>query len=69
VIEELRQRARDSRKGLIAEYWRPSGIWHLWEILVPAVVVIEEVAPAAERETYVPRWVLYREDAERARMT
>jgi hypothetical protein len=68
VIEELRHRARGLREGLMTEYWRPSGVWHLWEVLVPSLVVIEEVAPASERETYVPRWVLYREDSRRARM-
>jgi hypothetical protein len=68
VIEELRQRARGSRNALIAEYWKPSGVWHLWEVLVPSLVVVEEVTPASELETYVPRWVLYRQDRERARM-
>jgi hypothetical protein len=69
IIEELcqRMRARGPRKELIREYWNPSGIWYLCEVLVPSLIVIEEVASASERDTYVPRWVLYREDAERAR--
>jgi hypothetical protein len=67
IIEELRQRVHGSRKGLIGEYWMPSGGWYLWEVLVPSLVVIEEVAPASERETYMPRWLLYGKDVERAR--
>jgi hypothetical protein len=71
VVEELRQRLGAigwRGDGLVQEYWSPSGIWHLREILVSSLVVVEEVAPASDREVYVARWVLYREDAERARL-
>jgi hypothetical protein len=68
IIEELRQRIRDGRpfEALVREYWTPTGDWHLQEVLVPVLTVIEEVPPASERERYVPRWILYREDGERA---
>jgi hypothetical protein len=65
VIERLRQCGGGSAE-LIREYWSPSGVWHLKEMLVSSLVVVEEVPPASDRDVYVPRWVLYREDSERA---
>jgi hypothetical protein len=68
VIEELSRRIREGRpfEALAREYWTPTGIWHLREVLVPSLVVIEEVPPASEREIYVLRWVLLRKDDDRA---
>jgi hypothetical protein len=69
VLEELSGRLRTggSLEALVREYWEPTGLWHIREVLAPSLLVIEEVPPASGRETYVPRWVLYRKDGERAR--
>lgn len=68
VLEELRRRSRAGGllDALIREYWQPTGLWHIRELLAAAVRVIAEVPPASDRETYIPRWVLYRQDRERA---
>jgi hypothetical protein len=65
VIQELYRRGVP-HDGLVREYWAPSDGWHIQEVLVPSLVVLEEVEPLSQREIYVPRWVLYRQDAERA---
>jgi hypothetical protein len=66
VIEELHRR-HPPQAELIREYWAPSDGWHIHEVLTYSLVIVEEVALLREREIYVPRWVLYRRDAERAR--
>lgn len=70
VVEELCRRVQTGGplESLVREYWKPTGIWYIQEVLVSSLVVIEEVPPASEREIYIPRWVLYREDLERAQM-
>jgi hypothetical protein len=66
VIEELHRRDLPHEE-LIREYWAPSGGWHTYEVLTSSLVVVEEVALLRKQEIYVPLWVLYRQDAERAR--
>jgi hypothetical protein len=66
VVEELRRRGAP-HESLVREYWSPSDGWHIQEVLAPSLVVLEEMAPVSQREIYVPRWVLYRQDTERAR--
>lgn len=71
VVEELcrRLQAGAPLEPLTREYWEPTaGIWHLTEVLAPALTVVEEVPPASEREVYVPRWVLYQRDCDRAQL-
>jgi hypothetical protein len=70
VMEELEKRlaAGIPAEGLVREYWDPTGRWRLKEILAPAFTVLEEVPAASERDTYVPRWVHYNEDRERAQL-
>ena len=69
VVAEVarRLRAKLSVETLLGEYWRPSGLWHLREVLVPSLVVVEEVQPVSDRDAYIPRWVLSQEDERRAR--
>jgi hypothetical protein len=69
VLRELGRRVRTggSLESLVRQYWQPTGVWYIREVLVRSLVVIEEVPPASDRDAYVPRWVLYREDNERAR--
>lgn len=69
VLEELQRRvvAHSQVQPLIREYWEPTGSWQLNEILAPSLTVTEEVTPASEAETYIPRWVRYNEDRSRAR--
>lgn len=70
VVAEVvrRLRAGLGLETLLGEYWRPSGFWHLREVLVPSLVVVQEVQPVSEREAYIPRWVLSKEDERRARV-
>jgi hypothetical protein len=51
---------------LVGEYWQPSGQWWLQELLTPSMRVLEQVAPASERDIYLKRWVHYHQDWERA---
>lgn len=53
-------------EGLVREYWAPTGQWRLNELLAPSFTVLEEVSAASERDTYLPRWVHFNEDCERA---
>ena len=70
ILEEIQNRLMrgDSVQPLIREYWAPTGHWHLREILAPYLVVEQEIAPVSEAEAYVPRWVQYKEDRERAQV-
>ena len=70
ILEEVRSRLLrgDSLQSLVQEYWAPTGHWHLREILAPYLAVGQEIAPASEAQTYVPRWVRYNEDCERAQL-
>lgn len=70
LVEELcrRMQAGAPVEPLIREYWEPTGIWHLTEVLALSLTVVEEVPPASEREVYVPRWVLYQRDCDRAQL-
>jgi len=67
--EELRIRmlAGASLAPLIREYWLPTGVWQLKEILAPNFRIVRETAPSTERDTYVRRWVHYNQDRARAR--
>jgi hypothetical protein len=69
LYEELRIRmlAGASLAPLIREYWLPTGIWQLKEILAPNFTIVRETPPPTERETYVRRWVHYNQDRARAR--
>jgi hypothetical protein len=55
-------------EGLVREYWAPAGRWLLNELLAPSFTVLNEVPAASERDTYLPRWVHYNEDCERAQL-
>jgi hypothetical protein len=52
---------------LIREYWEPTGTWYVQEILARSLTILEEVPATSERDVYVPRWVHYCRDGERAR--
>lgn len=69
ILEELRERmqAGGALDPLIREYWQPTGVWHIKEVLAGSLLVIAQVPAVSDREAYVPRWVLYRADRERAR--
>jgi hypothetical protein len=69
ILEEVQRRLAEgiAVHSLVEEYWRPTGTWHLKEILARFMLVEEEVRPASEAATYIPRWVWYDEDLERAR--
>ncbi len=69
ILEELQRRvlARSEVESLIREYWQPVEPWHLKEVLAPSLTIMEELTPASEAETYIPRWVRYNEDRGLAR--
>lgn len=70
IIGELQNRLTAGRTAqiepVIREYWKPTGIWHLQEVLAPSLTVLEEVPAAPERDIYKLRWVQYNLDRERA---
>ena len=70
VVEELQKRVTTGGelRQLVGEYWEPTGVWHLSELLAPWFSVIEEVPAALEREIYMPMWVSYCKDQERAQV-
>jgi hypothetical protein len=53
-------------EALIGEYWRPTGIWHLQEILAERLAILEEVPATPYRDVYLRRWVHYNLDRQRA---
>jgi hypothetical protein len=69
VIDELQNRAAEKTRlePPVGEYWEPTGIWHLLEILAHCKGLLEEVRVAAERDVDIRRWVQYNQDRERAR--
>ena len=71
VITELRDRLDGAPESpveaLIQQYWRPTGIWHLRELLAASLTVLEEVPATSECDVYIRRWVHYNQDLERAR--
>jgi hypothetical protein len=72
VIGELQNRLAAGRAAqvelVIREYWEPTGIWYLQEVLAPSLTVLEEVPAATERDVYKLRWVQYNQDCERAQV-
>ena len=70
IIGELQNRLAAGRAAqvepIIREYWEPTGMWYLQEVLAPSLTVLEEVPAATERDVYKLRWVLYNQDCERA---
>lgn len=70
VIDELQARLEAASAAtiepLVAEYWAPSGAWHVQELLTHSLTVLEEVPAASERDIYIHRWVHYHQDRERA---
>jgi len=70
IIGELQNRLAAGRTAqigaVIREYWQPTGLWHLREVLAPSLTVLEEVPAATERDIYKLRWVQYNQDCERA---
>lgn len=71
VIDVLDQRLEAAASGrtiepLICEYWRPTGIWHLQEILAERLTILEQVPATPYRDIYLRRWVQYKLDRERA---
>jgi hypothetical protein len=72
VIGELQNRLAAGRAlqvgPVIQEYWEPTGIWHVQEVLAPCLTVLEETAAATERDIYKLRWVQYNQDCERAQL-
>jgi hypothetical protein len=54
-------------EALIREYWEPTGIWHVREVLAPSLTILEEVPATSERDVYLRRWVHFNLDGERAR--
>jgi hypothetical protein len=70
VIGELQHRLAVRRgaqvESVIREYWEPTGLWYLQEVLTPSLTVLEEVPAATERDVYKLRWVQYNQDCERA---
>jgi hypothetical protein len=70
IIGELQSRLATGRgaqvEPAIREYWEPTGIWYLQEVLAPSLTVLEEVPATTERDVYKFRWVQYNQDCERA---
>jgi hypothetical protein len=70
VIGELQNRLAAGRAApvgpVIREYWEPTGIWYLQEVLAQSLTVLGEVPTATERDIYKLRWVQYNQDCERA---
>jgi len=70
IIVELQNRLAAGRAAqvgpVIREYWEPTGLWYLQEVLAPSLTVLEEVPAATERDVYKLRWVHYNQDCERA---
>ena len=70
IMDELQNRLATGRgtrvEPVIREYWEPTGIWHLKEVLSPSLTVIEEVPATTEGDVYKLRWVQYNQDCERA---
>ena len=72
IIRELQNRLAAGRAAqvgpIIREYWEPTGIWYLQEVLAPSLTVLEEVPATTERDIYKLRWVQYNQDCERAQV-
>lgn len=72
IIEELERRFVTQQSGaadaLIREYWAPTGVWHLREVLAPSLTILEEVPATSERDLYIRRWVEYNKDRERVQL-
>lgn len=70
IIGELQNRLAAGRgtefEPVVREYWEPTGIWYLQEVLAPSLTVLEEVPATSERDVYKLRWVHYNQDCERA---
>ena len=70
IVAELRGRLETggamSLGPLVRQYWEPTGIWRVQEVLAPSMTVLEEVPAATERDVYIRRWVQYNQDRERA---
>lgn len=70
LIGELQNRLATGRgaevEPVTREYWKPTGIWYLQEVLAPFVTVLEEVPATTERDVYKLRWVQYNQDCARA---
>ena len=70
IIGELRNRLATGRGAeldpVIREYWEPTGLWYLHEVLAPSLTALEEVPATTEGDVYKLRWVHYNQDCERA---
>lgn len=70
VIQELQRRPQGGRieavQALIREYWKPTGTWHIQEVIASSLTILEEVSSTSERDVYVRRWVQYNQDRARA---
>ena len=70
AIDVLQGRLETAAAGaiekLIREYWSPTGIWHLQEIVAERLTILEEVPATSERDIYLRRWVHYNLDRARA---
>jgi hypothetical protein len=69
ILKELLDRMTSGAPvaALVREYWQPKEPWLLNELLAPSLIVVGELAPSSERDTYLRRWVHYNQDCERAR--
>lgn len=69
IIAELRAQLETggamSLDLLVRQYWEPTGIWHVQEVLAPSMTVLQQVPAATERDIYIRRWVQYNQDRER----
>lgn len=70
LIGELQNRLAAGRAAqvgaVVREYWEPTRIWYLQEVLASHLTVLEETPAADERDIYKLRWVQYNQDCERA---
>ena len=70
LIAELQNRLAMGRgaqvESVIREYWEPTRLWYVQEVLTPSLTVLEEVPAATERDVYKLRWVQYSQDCEHA---
>ena len=64
--ERLEARAGAAIEPLIHEYWRPTGVWNLLEVLAESLTILGKLPTASERGIYVRRWVHYNLDRARA---
>ena len=70
AIEEIERRLESRQdkgaEALVREYWEPTGVWYIQEVLARSLTILEEVPATSERDLYVRRWVQYNQDRERA---